>query len=662
MNRPLHYAVQSGNMELVEMILGCKAKVNATNHIFTTALHTAVERREMSEMKLLCQFKADTGAYNADGLTPVLVAMRQSDPHMFKGILKQDPCLDAIDTRGWNLAVYAVRHDLLHEVVDHLTQKGLTKEIIYALFHFQDPQGYTALHHACLMQSHRWVEKICDMDSAFDHEERSTLARDANGNTPLHLAAEGGSLEITDMLCREVENIDVCNNFNETPLLIAAKAGNTAVVLSLLDHRKNIMAADSRVEDIWGRGLLHHAAISGNLDLINIILVQRKQLGQRFAFTYLELNRGDKEGNTAVMLAAAGGHWKVISSRVLSQASLTSKDRDGWSALHFAANAGEDLCAQTFLDCRAEVDAVDDKGWSPLMHAVDQVNHNTDTVVTMAGRGGERLKECMQMIVDRMRELDAKIGRPMKSLDTIDCEGHIVVTLKYCENLFLEGRREDEFNTYCVIIMTQNQVSEYYYSTCDMANISPRFFETCRFDLPTVDTSCRLILLVMATSGDRYEIMDRMKTFIGKSTTTKKKKDDAEMKKTNAMLKKFNKLKTKADRALVKAEEEKQKKLEEEGLEQTTISARRWTHINTLWRSAGLEDEMTPPLPPEDVPIGFVVVNPSLLREAARSCEKGEPIVVDRALRGAPRGSVHFEVDYRRHFSPPVLHALVQPV
>ena len=47
-------------------------------------------------------------------------------------------------------------------------------------------------------------------------------------------------------------------------------------VLSLLDHRKNIMAADSRVEDIWGRGLLHHAAISGNLDLINIILVQRK--------------------------------------------------------------------------------------------------------------------------------------------------------------------------------------------------------------------------------------------------------------------------------------------------------------------------------------------------------------------------------------------------
>ena len=36
----------------------------------------------------------------------------------FKGILKMDPCLDAIDTRGWNLAVYAVRHNLLKEVRD----------------------------------------------------------------------------------------------------------------------------------------------------------------------------------------------------------------------------------------------------------------------------------------------------------------------------------------------------------------------------------------------------------------------------------------------------------------------------------------------------------------------------------------------------------------
>merc|ERR1719316_1219599 len=95
--------------------------------------------------------------------------------------------------------------------------------------------------------------------------------------------------------------------------------------------------------------------------------------------------------------------------------------------------------------------------------------------------------------------------------------------------------------------MTQRGISEYSYSACDLANVNPRYFETCRFDLPVIDTSCRLIMLVMATFGDRNEIKERMKNFIGKATSTAKKKNDAEMKKTNAILKKFNKLKSKAE-------------------------------------------------------------------------------------------------------------------
>merc|ERR1719504_505846 len=112
----------------------------------------------------------------------------------------------------------------------------------------------------------------------------------------------------------------------------------------------------------------------------------------------------------------------------------------------------------TLLDCHAEVNAVDDKGWSALMHAVDQGYH---TAVTMAGRGGKRLKECMELLVDRMRDLDSQIGRPMTSLDTVLCEGHLVVTLKSCDHLYLEGLPEHDLNTYVVTIMTQRGISEY---------------------------------------------------------------------------------------------------------------------------------------------------------------------------------------------------------
>lgn len=92
----------------------------------------------------------------------------------------------------------------------------------------------------------------------------------------------------------------------------------------------------------------------------------------------------------------------------------------------------------------------------------------------------------------------------------------------------------------------------------------------------------------------------------------------------------------------------------EDGLEHKSLPLKRWESITLLWRNAGLDDMTLPPLSQEDIPLGFTIVHPGMLRNACLACETGDPLQINRSLRGSPRGAINFEVDYRRHFSPPL--------
>lgn len=40
------------------------------------------------------------------------------------------------------------------------------------------------------------------------------------------------------------------------------------------------------------------------------------------------------------------------------------------------------------------------------------------------------------------------------------------------------------------------------------------------------------------------------------------------------------------------------------------------------------------------------------MRQVMQTCEIEEPVHIDRALRGSSRGSIQFELDFRRHYRP----------
>ena len=82
-------------------------------------------------------------------------------------------------------------------------------------------------------------------------------ASDQNGDTPLHLACEGRSEEVVQLLIDSGANIKQTNNEGEVPAHVAVQYGSINIVKMLQK-----MSADTlQCQDKYKRTILHHAAI-----------------------------------------------------------------------------------------------------------------------------------------------------------------------------------------------------------------------------------------------------------------------------------------------------------------------------------------------------------------------------------------------------------------
>ena len=71
------------------------------------------------------------------------------------------------------------------------------------------------------------------------HVEKSNVAYDLDGWTPLHIAAQYGSTEIFKILAPQVENPNAPNPDELTPLHIAAQYGSTEIFKFLAPQVEN---------------------------------------------------------------------------------------------------------------------------------------------------------------------------------------------------------------------------------------------------------------------------------------------------------------------------------------------------------------------------------------------------------------------------------------
>jgi ankyrin repeat protein/L-ascorbate metabolism protein UlaG (beta-lactamase superfamily) len=204
--------------------------------------------------------------------------------------------------------------------------------------------------------------------------DRSLLgAKDSGGSTPLHIAAQAGSLETAKLLLDLGADVTIGDNENTNVLQVAAIGANTAVIDLLLAKGMDVNSADVngmtaalfagayRKWDIvsylaskgakldarnsGGTSLVHYAARQGNLDVL-------KQL----VTAGLSLNCGpDQWGATPLAGAAQRGQVPVVTFLLDSGADPNETTPEGENPLTFAAGMGKRDCVRILLDKGADV-------------------------------------------------------------------------------------------------------------------------------------------------------------------------------------------------------------------------------------------------------------------------------------------------------------------
>jgi uncharacterized protein len=179
-------------------------------------------------------------------------------------------------------------------------------------------------------------------------------ARQADGATALHWAAQWDDLETAGQLVRAGAQPDVVNEYGVMPLHHAALNGSAAMVEILLKAGANASAALPS-----GETVLMTAARSGSMAAVRTLLARGADVNAR------ERQRGQ----TALMWAVSERHADVARVLVEAGADIHAKTEGGFTPLLFAAREGDVDTARLLVGRGADVNQVAADGASVLLVA-----------------------------------------------------------------------------------------------------------------------------------------------------------------------------------------------------------------------------------------------------------------------------------------------------
>uniref|UniRef100_A0A668AB99 Retinoic acid induced 14 n=1 Tax=Myripristis murdjan TaxID=586833 RepID=A0A668AB99_9TELE len=195
------------------------------------------------------------------------------------------------------------------------------------------------------------VEKVA---SLLAKKGASAVKLDSDGKSALHVAASRGQTDCLCVILAHGADLSVTDAAGFTALHLAAKNNHLECSKKLIQVNKCTVDA----VDGSGKTALHHAAVSGNIQIVQLLCEHKSPVNLR-----------DADGLTPLLLSARHAHAELCSALLDWGADINASDNSGRTALMLASESNSVPVVEILVRRGADLWAVDSQGHDVLYYA-----------------------------------------------------------------------------------------------------------------------------------------------------------------------------------------------------------------------------------------------------------------------------------------------------